>query len=60
MLEAIGIALVWLVALGLLAAFPLSELARGTASNPDAHEQSGWAKVISLVGLALIAFLVFG
>lgn len=60
MAEALGLALLWLVALGLLAAFPVSELARGMASNPDAHEPSGCAKAISLAGLALVAFLVFG
>jgi hypothetical protein len=50
-----GLFLCWLLAAGLVLCFPMSEFARGMASNPAAHKPS--AAILSIIGVALIALL---
>jgi len=58
--EVAGTGLLWLVALAMVAAFPFTEFARGMATNPDAFKPSRGGCVISLLGMALVAFLIWG
>lgn len=54
----IGTALLWLLAITLIAIGPLSEFARGMASNPDVHPHSRGAWLVSVVGLILLGLLI--
>ena len=56
MLEVIGYSLVVLVAVILMAIFPLSEFARGMSTNPSAHKASTGGCFASLIGLALFVW----
>lgn len=57
MLHIIGTTLLWILGLALAAIFPLDQLARGMASNPDSYKTSKAGCLFSLIGLALLIAL---
>ena len=59
MLEVIGYSFILLIALAMTFAWPLTELARGMASNPGAHKSSRGGCIISIIGLALLAWWIY-
>lgn len=58
MVELFGKIVLWAIAVAALAVFPLSEFARGMATNPSAHKASRGGCLISLIGIALIVALI--
>ncbi len=59
LIEIAGYLLLTLFALALTLAWPLSEFARGMASNPSAHPTSRGGCLVSLAGLALLAAIIW-
>lgn len=53
-----GIILAFAVSILMALAYPFTELARGMASNPSAHKRSMGALAISLIGTALLCWLI--
>lgn len=56
MVNIIGTGLLWLLALAMVAVFPLTEFARGMSSGSPGKVSRGGC-LISLIGLALIGLL---
>ncbi len=59
MLGFFGYAIIFIVAVVLICAYPLTAFARGMASNPSAHKRSKGGCMASLIGLALIGWWVW-
>jgi hypothetical protein len=56
--EILGTAILWVVGCLMTLAFPFTEFARGMATNPSAFSPSKGGCLISLLGLALLAWLI--
>ncbi len=56
-MDTLGEIVLWVIAVALISALPITELARGMASNPSEHELSRKAAIISVVGLLMALWL---
>ena len=59
-METFGQIIAWAFAVALVCAFPITEFARGMASNPEAHDPSRGGCMLSVVGLGLCLWFAFG
>ena len=60
MTHIIGTALLWALALAMMATYPFTEFARGMATNPEAIARSRGGCLVSLGGIVLAALLIWG
>lgn len=55
-----GTIIAWLICIALICCYPVTEFARGMASNPSSHSRSKGGAILSLVGAAIALLLIFG